>query len=123
MPSSRNAPAEQRKRAYRLGSVIVKAIRASNLTQNQQRVAVLALIAGGILNVVTAADATYDSIVRALKDTECKCFFVKYGKFEKYLIENNCTIKRISYILRALGHAAIAAQLSSEVLHLSLNEL
>ncbi len=123
MPSSRAPVADTRKREFRIGSVIVNAIRASKLTQNQQRVAILALIAGGILNVVTAGDAAYDSIVRALKDTECKCFFVKYGKFEKNLIENNCNIKRISYILRALGHAAIGAQLSSEVLHLIVNEL
>lgn len=122
MPSSRNL-AEAGYREVRLGSVIVNAIRASKLTQNQQRAAILALIAGGVLNVVTAADAAYDSIVRALNDKECKCFYVKYGKFEKNLIENNCGIKRISYILRALGHVAIGAQLSSEVLHLMVNEL
>lgn len=122
MPSSQIL-AEAGYREVRLGSVIVNAIRASKLTQNQQRAAILALIAGGILNVVTAGDAAYDSIVRALKDTECKCFYVKYGKFEKNLIENNCGIKRISYILRALGHAAIGAQLSSEILHLIVNEL
>ena len=122
MPSSRNLMVA-RVMELRLGSIIVNAIRASRLTQNQQRAAILALIAGGILNVVTAGDAAYDSIVRALKDTECKCFFVKYGKLEKNLIENNCGIKRISYILRALGHAAIGAQLSSEILHLIANEL
>ena len=122
MPSSRNLMVA-RVMELRLGSIIVNAIRASRLTQNQQRAAILALIAGGILNVVTAGDAAYDSIVRALKDTECKCFYVKYGKFEKNLIENNCGIKRISYILRALGHAAIGAQLSSEILHLIVNEL
>jgi len=122
MPSSRNLMVA-RVMELRLGSIIVNAIRASRLTQNQQRAAILALIAGGILNVVTAGDAAYDSIVRALKDTECKCFFVKYGKLEKNLIENNCGIKRISYILRALGHAAIGAQLSSEILHLIVNEL
>lgn len=110
-------------RELRLGSIIVDAIRKSNLSQNQQRMAVLALIVGGVLNVVTAGDAAYDSIVRALNDKECKCFFVKYGNFEKNLIENNCGIKRISYILRALGHVAIAAQLSSEVLDLVVNEL
>jgi len=123
MPSSRNMADETRWREVRVGSIIVNAIRKSNLSQNQQRVAILALIAGGVLNVVTAADAAYESIVRALKDTECKCFYVKYGKFEKNLIENNCGIKRISYILRALGHAAIGAQLSSEILHLIVNEL
>ena len=59
MPSSRNMADETRWREVRVGSIIVNAIRKSNLSQNQQRVAILALIAGGVLNVVTAADAAY----------------------------------------------------------------
>jgi hypothetical protein len=111
------------RRELNIGRLLVKAIRNSNLSAIQQRTALLALIAGGLLNIITAGDAAYDSIVRALKDTDCSKFYVKYGAVEKNLIENNCGIKRISYILRALGHVAIATQLSSEVFDLIVNEL
>lgn len=106
-----------------LGRVIVNAIKKSKLSKLQRRALIIALAAAGALNVVTAGDAAYDSIVRAVKDTKCECFFVKYGKFEAKQIKFNCKAKRLSYVFRALGHATIAAQLASEVADIVANEI
>ena len=93
------------------------------MSKLQQQAAIVALVAAGALNVVTAGDAAYDSIVRAVKDTKCECFFVKYGKFEEKQIKFNCKAKRLSYVFRALGHATIAAQLASEVVDIVANDI
>ena len=108
---------------FKLSSVIVNAIKKSKLSKLQKRALIIALAAAGALNVVTAGDAAYDSIVRAVKDTKCECFFVKYGKFEERQIKFNCKAKRLSYVFRALGHATIAAQLASEVVDIVSNEI
>ena len=108
---------------FKLSSVIVNAIKKSKLSKLQKRALIIALAAAGALNVVTAGDAAYDSIVRAVKDTKCECFFVKYGKFEEKQIKFNCKGKRLSYVFRALGHATIAAQLASEVADIVANEI
>jgi len=70
-----------------LGRVIVNAIKNSKLSKLQQQAAIVALAAAGALNVVTAGDAAYDSIVRAVKDKDCSCFIAKYGNKERYNIK------------------------------------
>lgn len=113
----------EERQSFNLGRVIVNAIKKSKLSKLQQQAAIVALAAAGALNVITAGDAAYDSIVRAVKDKDCKCFYAKYGNYEKNNIKNNCYGKRVSYVFRALGHATIAAQLASEVADIVVNDI